>query len=97
MNLFVMKVQYLKPFEEVEKVLAEHRAFLDEYYANGTLLASGPQVPKTGGLIIGKFKSKYEALEFSMKDPFVKTSTASYEIIEFEPVKKSNHIAEFLG
>jgi uncharacterized protein YciI len=92
-----MSLTYLKPFEEVEKVLAEHRAFLDEFYANGTLLASGPQVPKVGGTIIGKFGSKYEALEFAMKDPFVKTSTAKYDIIEFEAVKKSKEIEAFLN
>ena len=96
MNLFILHINYEKPFEEVEKVLAEHRAFLSEYYENGALLASGPKNPRTGGVVIGKFASANEALEFTKLDPFVKTKTAKYDITEFTPVKHSDALSAFL-
>ena len=49
--MFLIIVDYKKPLEEVERYLAEHRAFLDRYFAQGKLLCTGPQNPRTGGVI----------------------------------------------
>lgn len=45
--MFLIIVDYKKPLEEVERYLAEHRAFLDRYFAQGKLLCTGPQNPRT--------------------------------------------------
>ena len=47
--MFLIIVDYKKPLEEVERYLAEHWAFLDRYFAQGKLLCTGPQNPRTGG------------------------------------------------
>jgi uncharacterized protein YciI len=52
--MFLIIVDYKKPLEEVERYLAEHRAFLDRYFAQGKLLCTGPQNPRTGGVIVSK-------------------------------------------
>lgn len=96
MKMFVFMVNYTQPFEKVEEILPIHRDYLKQWYAKGHLLASGPRNPKTGGLIIGKFVSKEEAIDFSNADPFCIHSVASYEIIEFDPVLHASCLKEFL-
>ena len=54
--MFLIIVDYKKPLEEVERYLAEHWAFLDRYFAQGKLLCTGPQNPRTGGVIVSKVR-----------------------------------------
>ncbi|TLD81129.1 GTP cyclohydrolase [Helicobacter sp. MIT 11-5569] len=95
-NLFVVLVTYTKPLNEIEKILPEHRAFLSKGYTNGHLLASGPQNPKVGGIIIGKFDSKESAETFFKNDPYAKNNAATYQILEFAPVLHHTLLEEFL-
>lgn len=68
--MFLIIVDYKKPLEEVERYLAEHRAFLDRYFAQGKLLCTGPQNPRTGGVIVSKAANRAEAEAFTREDPF---------------------------
>ena len=43
--MFVIMVNYVKPLSEIDAHLESHRRFLDEGYAAGYFLASGPRVP----------------------------------------------------
>jgi len=52
--MFVLMVNYAKPLAEIDKHQEAHRRFLDEGYAGGIFLASGPRVPRTGGARTGK-------------------------------------------
>lgn len=87
--MFVILTRYLKPMSEIEKVTDAHRAFLDRYYQSGHLIASGPQVPRSGGVILAKAGSRDEVVRIFSEDPFVKQGLAEYQYIEFVPVKKS--------
>jgi uncharacterized protein YciI len=49
--MFAIILEYKKPIEEIERHTAEHRAFLDEYYAQGVLVMSGRQTSAKGGVI----------------------------------------------
>ena len=85
--MFLIIVDYKKPLEEVERYLAEHWAFLDRYFAQGELLCTGPQNPRTGGVIVSKAADRAEAEAFTQKDPFFRHEIADYTIVEFEPTK----------
>ena len=63
--MFLIIVDYKKPLEEVERYLAEHRAFLDRYFVQGKLLCTGPQNPRTGGVIVSKAANRAEAEAFT--------------------------------
>ena len=65
--MFLIIVDYKKPLEEVERYLAEHWAFLDRYFAQGKLLCTGPQNPRTGGVIVSKAAYRAEAEAFKNK------------------------------
>ena len=94
--MFVVIVKYVKPIEEIDKVLVEHRAFLDKYYQSGHLICSGPQNPRTGGVILAKAASKNELEKILAQDPFAQNKVAEYEILEFDPIKYSKDFATCL-
>lgn len=85
--MFVILVDYLKPIETVDAFLVPHRAYLDTLYARKVLLASGPQIPRTGGLLLARGVSKDELQTLLDGDPFSQEGIARYTIIEFDPVK----------
>ncbi|MFL5814915.1 MAG: YciI family protein [Bdellovibrionia bacterium] len=87
--MFVILIRYLKSLSEIEKVVDSHRAFLDRYYQSGHLIASGPQVPRSGGVILAKASSREELVKIFSEDPFVNQGLAEYQYIEFVPVKKT--------
>jgi uncharacterized protein YciI len=87
MKHFIIEIKYLVPFSEIEKVLLEHRNFLQKGYDAGLLLFSGPQEPKIGGLIVARGESLEKIKDYFKDDPFLKHHIADYRYIEFNPVK----------
>lgn len=57
--MFLIDLTYKKLLSEVEKILDEHVAFLDKYYAPGKFTFSGRSNPRTGGVILVFFPTKY--------------------------------------
>lgn len=94
--MFVIKVTYLKPLEQVDQFLVAHREHLKKGYEQNLLLASGPQNPRTGGIIIARGHDKINLLEFITKDPFHVQNIASYEVVEFDPVLKAKELESIL-
>ena len=85
--MFFFNLTYRKPLEEIGRLLPEHIAFLDEFYAKGKFLCSGRKVPRTGGVILCQCGSLEEAEAIRDRDPFYREGAAEYEIIEFVPSK----------
>lgn len=94
-NLFVILITYMKSINEIEKILPSHRTFLKKGYESGNLLASGPQNPKTGGIVIGVFDSKEVAEEFFKNDPYALNSVATHQVLEFTPVLHQDFLKDF--
>jgi uncharacterized protein YciI len=86
--MYVVLLKYLKPIEEVERVTSSHRAYLDTLIQDGTLLLSGPQVPRTGGVLLVKSVDKERLKPILENDPFAIEGIAEYTVIEFTPSKK---------
>jgi len=85
--MFVILVNYVKPLTEIDSNLEAHRRFLDEGYAAGYLLASGPRVPRTGGILLAQAPSIDELKAYLSRDPFNEAGVAQYEVLEFDPKK----------
>jgi uncharacterized protein YciI len=81
-------VRYRKPLEEVLKVVDAHRAYLGELKAKGTLLASGPLDPRSGGALLVRIPDGDLAALDAIRDgdPFTKTGMAQYELLPWAPV-----------
>lgn len=85
MKFFVCEIIYKAPIEQIEATTLEHRSFLRTGYDQGFILMSGPQVPRTGGMVIAKGESMEAMAEFFSNDPYQKKGLAVYEFIEFNP------------
>jgi len=85
--MFIIKLTYKVPINEVDKYLAQHREFLDTYYRQGLLIASGPLKPRTGGIIIAATNDRIMLESIMKQDPFHMADIAEYEYMEFTPVK----------
>lgn len=96
MKKFVIHVSYHVALSRIEELTPDHRAYLQRFYESGNLLFSGPRVPRTGGVIVGKFDSIPDVEQFVRNDPFYKNQVAEYEIIEFDPVKFQDSVKSWL-
>jgi len=85
--MYVILVHYIKPLEEIDRLLPDHMAYLDEYYQAGYFLLSGRQVPRTGGLILARGRNRTAIEQIVCKDPFHLAGAAEYRIIEVEPTQ----------
>ncbi len=95
-TLFIIKITYTAPIEQIDAHLIDHRAYLDQCYAEGHYLTSGPQVPRTGGIIIAQGVSRAEIDALMAQDPFSIHGLIEYDVIEFEAVKSIDAIKSWL-
>ena len=90
--MFVVILTYKKPLEEVDKFLQAHRDFLAEHYAAGDFIASGPQSPRIGGVIMVKAENRAMVDSIIAQDPFNINGIADYQIVKFIPTMFSDSI-----
>lgn len=94
--MFIIQLTYKTPLSEVDKYLQAHREFLDYYYKQGLLLASGPLKPRTGGIIIATTNDKAYLESILKKDPYHLAEIADYTLIEFTPVMHCDELKEII-
>lgn len=95
--MFIAILTYRKPLEEVDRYLQDHRDYLTEHYASGDLIASGPQNPRIGGVIMIKAENRTAVEAILAQDPFNINGIADYQIVEFTPTMFINQeLNEFL-
>jgi hypothetical protein len=95
--MFIILLTYLKPMTEVENFVVAHRNYLDQGYQQGLLLASGPRVPRTGGVILSATDIQEKLESFFAQDPFYLNDVATYEYIQFTPVKATDLFYQLLN
>jgi len=88
--MFIAILTYKKPLEEVDRFLQAHRGWLAEHYAQGDIIASGPQTPRVGGVIMMSALDRAAAEEILSHDPFNINAIADYQIVEFTPTMFKN-------
>ncbi len=88
--MFIAILTYKKPLEEVDRFLHAHRDYLAQHYAAGDFIASGPQNPRVGGVIMIKAAVREEVNAIISQDPFNINGIADYQIVEFTPTMFSD-------
>ena len=60
----MLVLTYKKPLEEVDRLMGSHVVWLKKHFDDGTFIACGRQIPRTGGIIIAgnQPKDKIEAI-----------------------------------
>ena len=95
--MFIVTITYTQPIEAIEARTVEHRAWLDQHVASGLIIAAGPMVPRTGGILIvrsGVAKAELEAL--LKADPFQVHGLADYVVTEFNAGKRNAALEPFV-
>jgi uncharacterized protein YciI len=85
---FLVEITYTAPLDAIDHALPAHRAFLQRGYDAGLLLMSGPQNPRSGGVIIARAPTREALAAFFADDPYRRAKLADYRIVEFAPVKR---------
>ncbi len=94
--MFIVNLTYTVPLDEVDKLLDGHVEFLKECYTDGTFIASGRKVPRTGGIILARSESVEDLEEILERDPFWKNSVAEYDVVEFIPSMAAEGLEDLL-
>lgn len=83
--MFIVILTYRKPLEEVDRFLQAHREYLAEHYAARDFIASGPQTPRLGGVIMARAENRAALDSIISQDPFNINGIADYQVVEFTP------------
>jgi uncharacterized protein YciI len=81
--MYIVEFHNLKPNDEVDEALSEHRAHLSKYVELGVIVAAGPKVPRTGGVIVVSDVPRARLDQMLAEDPFLQRGSARCEVTEF--------------
>ena len=81
--MFVLLLTYVKPLAEVDALMRDHMAWLNEQYEAGRFLVSGRRIPRTGGVIVARGDDREEIEALAATDPFVSGGVATCEVVQF--------------
>ena len=87
--MFVIELVYKVDLKKIDAHMPEHMRFLKKHYAAGTFLVSGRKIPRDGGIIIARGKSREEIEAIVREDPFCARGLADFRIIEFRASQTS--------
>jgi len=97
MKFFVVIIHYKIPVEQFESIVPQHRAYLQEGYEKGYLLMSGPQNPRTGGIVIARANEMQIMQDFFLHDPYHLQDVAERQVIEFNPVSRQSFMEDWIA
>lgn len=95
--MFIVTLTYDAPVEEIDKALEAHIAWLDKHYADGTFVASGRRVPRTGGVILAQAVNEDALKAVLAGDPFAKGKLARYDVSQFVASKARSGLEALIG
>lgn len=88
MHYAIAILRYRRPLEEVLPHVEAHRAYLRGLRERGTVLASGPFVPRSGGALLLRVPADdiHGALDrIRDGDPFTHAGVVQYELLPWDP------------
>jgi uncharacterized protein YciI len=81
--MYVVLLTYTAPLAEIDRLVDRHRAWLQACYDDGLFLASGPQQPRVGGVILAHGVERAQLDARLAQDPFAQAGVASYQVVGF--------------
>lgn len=88
--LFVILLAYRQSLDAVDAHLVAHRAFLARHYREGHFLLSGPQQPRTGGVILARAPDRATLDGWLSEDPFNVHGIADYTVVAWQPTLRAS-------
>ncbi|ABK10035.1 MULTISPECIES: YciI family protein [Burkholderia] len=83
--LFAIKLDYVRPFEEIQAHLDAHKAWLIKYAQAGNILAAGPLHGESGGFVLAYAGQPRDIETMIAEDPFHIHGLAKFDVVCCEP------------
>lgn len=81
--MFIAVTTYTAPLPSDDPALPAHWAYLEDCYRRQLLVASGPQEPRTGGVLVLRGTDRASAQALLDSDPLVLAGRVTYQLIAF--------------
>ena len=94
--MFLVSISYKVDLSQVDNYLAEHVAYLEQYYQQGVFVLSGPKIPREGGVILVRVDTRQELDLILEADPFYRANLAAYEVTAFQVTKAMSGLEHLL-
>jgi uncharacterized protein YciI len=88
--MFIAVTSYASPLPPDDPDLPAHWAHLDDCYRRQLLVASGPQEPRTGGLLVIRGTDRVAAEALMDRDPLVVSGRVTYRLIPFRATRAAD-------
>jgi uncharacterized protein YciI len=88
--VFIAVTTYTSPLPADDPAIRPHWAYLDECYRLGLLVASGPQHPRTGGILVLRGTDRARAEAVLDGDPLIAAGRATYRLLAFTATRASD-------
>lgn len=89
--MYVITLTYKKPLSEVDPHMESHVEWMRHQYERGHFLASGPRIPREGGVVLVRDMPRENLNLLLNEDPFRQNDVADYTVVAF---KVSNTCAD---
>lgn len=91
--MYVVVLSYLVELDLIDQALPAHVEWLTQWYEKRVFIASGPQVPREGGVILVADIPRSELDALLAADPFAERRYVSYAITRFEPTTVASRVS----
>lgn len=95
--MFMILLTFDGPKEEIDRVRPDHIKWLDKYYGDGTLVASGPRLPRVGGIAVAKGMDEAAMKAMLAEEPYAKAGLARHELFQFEANRARDGAEDLVG
>lgn len=96
--LFAIKLDYIRPVDEIKVHLEAHKAWLINHIQSGTVLFAGPLADGNGGFILAYAEQLADIQKMVAEDPFDVHKLATFDILGCEPaIRTADFAARWSG
>jgi len=89
--LYAIKLTYIRPVEEIEAQLDQHKGWLARYTKAGTIIFAGPLEGGKAGFILAFAETTATIEAMIAEDPFDVLKLASFDIAECNPAVRTEN------
>jgi len=93
--MYVVFLNYIRPVEEVETLLAGHIDWLNRYFDADIFIAAGRKDPRTGGMLLVRDIERERLKAILAEDPFV--AVAQYEVTKVNVTRAAEAFSGLTG
>lgn len=93
--MYVVYLNYFRPVEDVEALLAPHIEWLNRYFDSGDIIAAGRKDPRTGGMIMLRDMPRTRLAAILAEDPFVEV--ANYDVTKVNVTRAAEPFSGLKG